>query len=168
MPSFLFKFVKFTMTSSFHFSSRPSEVFFLFCSRYDKYFKWDIIAFNAHKIPLFSTTDELTEMEILELSLLRSPLLRWSGFWTYFGIITCSCWLLRRNAQKMWNISLWPLLWCQCLMFFPLKWLWAPIFPCLKCQMHHALCFSPLTSHSHSFTVISEATNCWKHTCPLF
>ena len=100
MLSFLFKFVKFTVTSSFHFSSRPSEVFFLFCSWYDKYFKWDIIAFNAHKIPLFSTTNELTEMEFLELSLLRSPLLRWSGFWSYFGIITCSCWLLRRNAKK--------------------------------------------------------------------
>lgn len=80
----------------------------------------------------------------------------WSGFWNYFGIITLSCWSLRRNAKKIWNACWWPFLGCQCLMFFFLSSdLWAPTLPCSKCQhpsctRYIVPCACHPTSRSHS------------------
>ena len=102
---------------------------------------------------------------------------KWSGFWNYFGIITFSCWSLRRNAKKIWNA-------CCLLMtfsgmsafdvFFRSSDLWVPTLPCSKCQHPSCTrCIVPCACHpwllvATLYTVISEATSCWKHTCPLF
>lgn len=103
---------------------------------------------------------------------------RWSAFWNYFGIITCSCWSLRRNAKT--NLG------CLVMTFSGMS-LFDVFFSFqVTCERelsharnvnilhaHHASCLVPCACHpwllvATLYTQISEATTCWKRTCPLF
>lgn len=77
---------------------------------------------------------------------------RWSGFWNYFGIITCSCWSLRRNAKT--NLGCLVMTFSGMSLFdvfFPFKWLVSANSPMLEMStsfmhtMHRAWCLVLVT-----------------------